>query len=134
MAPEAREVDTLAKRLSVLARQVLDNARQPVWGVEWDWDDEDALRDAASGVERYEHWEETGEHGYSGLRPGLEPHIALADSILLGLSSVLRYWDHYGDPLDDELVSEATGVMQRYVRARQLEGGPGLVNAETWQR
>ena len=134
MSTEGREVDLLARRLCVLARQVLDHVRQPVWGVEWEWDDEDALRDAVTGVERYEHWEETGEHGYSGLRPGLEPHIALVDGLLIGLSSVLRYWDDYGDPLEDGLVSEITDIMQRYVRARQLEGGPGLVNAETWQR
>ena len=132
---EPTDVDELAKRLCEATKQVLDHARQPVWGLEWDYDDEDALRDTVRAVEEYRRWEATGEHYFLSLRPGLEPQIALADQMLIGLGYLSRSWDDYGIELDEGSAAQVNALMTEYLQLRKTgAGGPGTVNAELWQR
>jgi len=136
MSPrEAREVDEVAKRLADATKRVLDHSSNPVWGVDWDFDDEDWLRDAARAVEEYQRWETTGEHYFISLRPGLEPQIALADQMLTALGYLSRRWEDYGIELDEDLRREIEELMVDYLRIRKTGvGGPGAMNVETWQR
>lgn len=134
MTEPRRRVDAAADEICAVAEEILNHTRENVWGLEWEWDDEDSLRDTVDGVERYRRWQKTGEHGYAALRPGLEPHAAMADGILNGLGSVLPYWEQYGDELDSGLVQKAEQVMDRYWLIRQEEGGPGSASASTWNR
>ena len=71
--PDAEEA---ARRLYDATRKALDRASEPLWERDWDWDDEDPLRDTVIAAERYERWQETGESGHIALRAGLEPQIA----------------------------------------------------------
>jgi len=53
----------------------------------------------------------------------------------LALGSVLRRPEDYGLDLDASFRREVEGVMAEYLRLRKTGvGGPGLVNAELWQR
>jgi hypothetical protein len=101
-------------------------------GRTWDWIDEDALRDTATEVERYRRGQSTGDHEYLGLRPGLEPQIATANAIAIGLSALLPQWGEYGSTLDAALMNEARQALADYYEIRQEEGGPGAVNVDTW--
>ena len=134
MSAQRRRVDSEADHICALAEKILNHAHENVWGVDWDWDDEDPIRDTATGVERYRQWQATGEHDFLSLRPGLEPQVALADSILIGLGSLMRYWENYGLKLPQDLVEEATDLMRLYLVIRQEEGGPGMANPDTWVR
>jgi hypothetical protein len=129
-----RRVDRAASRLCDVNERVLNEVRQPVWGADWEVDDEDWLRDTAHAVERYRHWAETGEDDFILLRPSLEPQIALADQMLTGIGYLLRSWEEYGDPLDPALRRELDQAAKSYWQIRQEEGGPGSVNVSTWSR
>jgi hypothetical protein len=131
------EAEGAARALYQVTRKALDRASEPLWGLDWEFDDEDWLRDTVRAVERYERWQETGEHDFIALRPGLEPQIALADHMLTGLGYLSRDWSGYGVALhvDDELDAEIRARMTEYLKIRLTgAGGPGTMNAELWQR
>ena len=127
-------LDGAAEQVAALAEQVLDHAHGDVWNVEWEYDDENPLRDAATGVERFRRWQSTGQDDYLGLRAGLEPQAAYADGITIALAALLRSWEDYGRPLVPGLLRDAENALAEYYEARQDEGGPGLLNAHTWAR
>jgi hypothetical protein len=127
MSGNKATVDAARERLCATAQRVLDHARDDVWGVEWDYDDEDWLRDTARAVERYRHWQATGEHDFTYLTPGLKPDVALADEMLIGLGHLLHSWNEYGADLDEDLQSEAEAAIAEYHRARKEAGGRGLL-------
>ena len=131
--PEAEEA---ARQLYEVTKKALEHASEPLWGRDWEYDDEDWLRDTVRAVERYELWQTTGEHDFIALRPGLEPQIALADQMLTGLGYLSRDWSDYGVALDidDELDAEIRARMSEYMGIRRTgAGGPGGMNAELWQ-
>ena len=127
-------LDGAAERVAAVTERVLDHAHVSVWGVEWEYDDEDPLRDAATGVERFRRWQATGQDDYLSLRPGLEPQAAYVDGIAIALGSLMRSWEDYGRPLAPSLVREAEEAVTEYYEVRQEDGGPGLINANTWMR
>ena len=131
------EAERAAVRLYEVTKQVIERAERPLWELEWVYNDEDWLRDTVRAVERYERWQRTGEHDFIGLRPGLEPQIGLADQMLTGLGYLSRDWSDYGVSLDvdDELDAEVRARMTEYLKIRLTgAGGPGVMNAELWQR
>jgi hypothetical protein len=106
-----------------------------VSSADWDPTEEEPLSETVHWVDQFRRWERTGEDPHLSLRPGLEPGAALADSLLLALGSVLRLPDDYGLDIDASFRREVEGVMAEYLRLRKTGvGGPGLVNAELWQR
>jgi hypothetical protein len=129
------QADEAALLLYEVTRQALESAAQPLWGLDWDGDDEDWLRDTVLAVERFERWQETGEHDFHGLRAGLEPQIALADHMLYGLGYLSRDWSDYRLNVGPELAAEIQARMADYLAIRKTgAGGPGGMNAELWQR
>ena len=120
----SRPVDKAADDLCDVTERLLNEVRQPVWGIEWEFDDEDWLRDTALAVERYRHLAATGEDDFIDLRAGLEPQITIADQMLFGLGYLLRSWEDYGDPIDERLRGEVTARCREYLEIRQQEGGP----------
>ena len=114
---------------------MLDQAPSPVSGADWDPAEEEPLSETAHWVDEFRRWERTAEHPYLSLRPGLEPGAALADSLLQALGGVLSRPEDYGLDLDASFGREIESVMAEYLRLRKTGiGGPGLVNAELWQR
>ena len=129
------EADAAAVRLYEVTKEALDCADQPLWGLEWEVDDEDWLRDTVLTVEKFERWQETDEHDFIMLRAGLEPQIELADHMLYGLGYLSRDWSDYGLAVRPELAAEIQARMADYLRIRETgAGGPGGMNAELWQR
>jgi hypothetical protein len=130
-SPQA--LNALAARVCDAAERVLGKAFSPVRGADWDPVDEDALLETAHWTEQYRRWETTGDHGFTGLRPGLQPQAALGDQLATALGSLMRYSNLYGLNLDQPLRDEVDDLLAAYVQQRQREGGPGSLNPETWR-
>jgi hypothetical protein len=107
--------------LCAIAERVLHHAHDDLWGKEWSYDDEDPLRETVVGIEGFRRWQASGEHPFEYLRPGLEPQLALADKVALGLSSLLAAWEEYGDPLEDGLETDAAKILGEYSSVRSVE-------------
>jgi hypothetical protein len=129
-----RAVDRLAADLCDAAERLVRSAPVAVTGADWDPIDEDPLAESAWYVEALRRWEATGEHPFTGLRPGLEPHLALADGLARSITALLRDWEREGQPIDPHAKGELEAVARKYWEARQIEGGPGLINVDRWQR
>src|SRR3954453_6906082 len=55
---------------------------------DWEWDDEDWVRDAVVDAEHYAVWRLTGEHRFDYLAPGLELGRMLADRVAFAASNL----------------------------------------------